>query len=273
MAKYGSKFEFNGKSSEDYGVILASVGETNSYEMGLDRSIIRGEINKYRTQVNHLGTKYADVLLFEFTIVKNPCDNANQKDMMFTRSEIRNINAWLTGPEIPKILHFYDSDEYVDYFAIISNVTDNAIGDKIYSLTFSVTCDSPFGYSELITKTISSTSSMTSTITNLSDDISNYVYPIITITPNVTGTVTIKNTTDEEQSISISVKKGLEITVNCKLQTFYDSIGLLDLADIGLSDEFDIYIPRLLCGDNSITITGNCSATFKYRYPKKVGAY
>ena len=272
MAKYGSKFEFDGKSSEDYGIVLASTGVSNSCEMGLDRTIIRGEMNKYRSQANHLGAKYSDVLSFDFTVIKNPC-NKNPNDLLFTRSEIRNINAWLTGPEIPKILHFYDSDEYVDYFAIISNVTDNAIGDKIYSLTFSVMCDSPFGYSELITKTISSTSSTTSTITNLSDDISNCVYPIITITPNVTGTVTIKNTTDEEQSISISVKKGLEITVNCKLQTFYDSIGLLDLADIGLSDEFDIYIPRLLCGDNSITITGNCSATFKYRYPKKVGAY
>lgn len=273
MAKYGSNFEFNGKSSDEFGVVLASIGETDTYEMGLGRSIIKGDMNKYRSQIHHLGTKYSNVLSFDFTIIKNPCDQNNQTDMLFSRDEIRKLNAWLTGPEMPKLLHFNDSDEYIAYFGIITDVKNDALGDKIYALTYTVTCDSPFGYSDLINTTINCPSSTTTTITNSSDDINHPIYPVITITPNVTGSIVITNNTDDGSSITISAKKGLKITINCQLQMFYDDIGLLDLDDIGLSDESDIYIPRLLYGDNSITIDGNCSVTFTYRYPKKVGAY
>lgn len=275
MAKYGISFEYDGKSSNDFGVILASIEKNQEFEMGLTRDVIKGGMNKYRNQVNHLGSKYSDVLVFDFTIVKNTC-NKNPGDLLFTRSEVRQINAWLTSPEFPKLLHFNDSDEYIAYFAIITDVTDGAIGDKVYSLTYTVTCDSPYGYSDLITKTVENSSSTSSTsfvVSNTSDDLVNPVYPMITITPHSTGIISIKSNTDSEKVLTITAKKELDITINTRLQMFYDSVGLLDFEDIGLSDESDIYIPRLLQGDNNFTVTGDCAVTFSYRCPRKVGAF
>lgn len=276
MAKYGTSFEYNGKSSDDFGIILASIGENDEFAMGLNRDVIRGSLNKCRSQVNHIGTKYSDVLSFPFSIIKNPCSHDGQEEMLFTRSEVRQINAWLTSPEFPKLLHFNDSDEYIAYFAIITDVTDGAIGDKVYSLTYTVTCDSPYGYSDLITKTVENSSSTSSTsfvVSNTSDDLVNPVYPTITITPHSTGIISIQSNTDSGKILTITAKKELDITINTRLQMFYDSVGLLDFEDIGLSDESDIYIPCLLQGDNNFTVTGDCAVTFSYRCPRKVGAF
>ena len=271
MAIYGKSFTYNGKSSDDFDIFLASVNTISSYEMGLDQSMIVGEMNKYRNHQNYNGVKYNDVLSFEFSIVKNPC-NDSENNMSFTRKDVREINKWLTGCKYPSVLHFNDDDEYIDYICLITSVDNESFGGDIIELKYTATCIAPYGYSEIKTFEKNITSSSTFQIENNSDEVNDYVYPIITITPNETGEIQLKNS-DDNAALTINSKKKLAITINCELQQFYDEIGLLSFEDLSITDISSIYIPRLKYGTNNFTVIGNCSIKFEWREPRKVGAY
>lgn len=277
MAVYGTDFLFNGRSSSEFGVVLNSKEVIESYEMGLERSIISGDINRYRTQVNHMGTKYNSVLSFEFSIIKDPCTYHND-DLFFTRQEIRRINAWLTSPQFPTLLYFPDDEEDIYYYGIITSVDSNVVNTKVYMLTFQVTCNAPWGFSSA--KIIESAYdeeeeniNRTIVLTNDSDDTQLYVYPTITIVPHVTGIVTITNNSDnlENKTLSINVLEEDAVYINCRLCTFKTLSGVLSLEDLGIQDVGNIYIPRLIYGDNNISLSGNADFTFTWREPRKVG--
>lgn len=316
MAKTGSSFEFNGTSSDIYGVVLCALDPIDEYEMGLARSPITGGLNRFRTRVNSLGASYDDVLQFDFTIMKNPCNLHSQNDALFTRREVRELNAWLTSPELPKLLKFEDDEnDEVYYFATITEVESGAIGSKLYELTYTVTCDSPFAWSPLYLYQYDpddpdADENGIIKLKNDSDCYEDYIYPIIHIYPNETGNLTIKNITDDNQSLTIAMRRDISITIDCQLQTFIDDTGVIDLDDLLVAnqveeepqdieqdpvespwgnpssgsqetsssgsidpyDEFDIYIPRLLYGVNKIQIEGDAIVTFQYRTARKVGA-
>lgn len=91
MAIFGKYFEFNGKSSEDFGLMIASFDLIDSIPMGLERNVNIGEMNYYRLKPNHFGAIYTNPLQFTVTVVKDP-DSSERN--FFTRSEISKINAW-----------------------------------------------------------------------------------------------------------------------------------------------------------------------------------
>ncbi len=64
------EFEFNGQSSCEYGVIVASIEENDTLE---SRSLILGQKNKFRAKENHFGTTYDQNYSFKITLLKNPC--------------------------------------------------------------------------------------------------------------------------------------------------------------------------------------------------------
>lgn len=270
MAIYGKSFIFNGQSSDMYNIILASFRLPDTFEMGLSRSLITGEMNKYRTSRNYNGWKYSDVLQFEFSIIKDPCKT---NDITFSRKEVRDINRWLLGSDIPSVLSFADDDdEPVEYICNITNVEDDLAQGKIAELRYSVECNSPYAYTPVQTFVYDVSDSLTFDLNCDSDEVNGYVYPIITINPKSSGVVIVTNN-EENRCISIDAKRSLPIHINCQLQQFYDDIGLLDFSDLGLEDESDIYIPRLKSGNNIFSVTGNCTIKFSFRCPRKVGAY
>lgn len=274
--KTGTTFLYDGKLSSEYGVIVGGSGSSDSYEMGLDRSIVTGDLNRFRTQVNHIGTKYSNVLTFSFSIVKDPCQFHND-DMYFTRQEIRNLNAWLTSQEFPKVLYFPDDEEDIYYFAIINSVDSNVANTKVYMLTYEVTCNAPWGFSALKEESSIVDNNILERniiINNTSDDVYNYIYPIIEIEPHSSGTITIMNNSDESSngnSISINVLEGDTITIDCRLCSFTSLSGAISLVDLGFTDVGNIYIPKLIYGTNNIFLSGDADFTFKWREPRKVG--
>lgn len=270
MAIYGDSFTYNGVSSTEYDVVLASIDNISTYEMGLSQSLIVGDMNKYRNRQNYNGRKYNDVLSFQFSIVRTPYVDGKQQ--YFTRADIRKINKWLTGADAPCVLHFDDDEEYIDYICLITDVDNTAYDGRIVELKYSVTCNAPYGYSEMQSIEMTVSSSENIRIVSNSDEINGYIYPKITINPTSTGEIQLKNT-DENAVIIINAKKSLPITINCELQQFYDDIGLMSFEDLGITDISDIYIPRLKYGDNNFTVIGNCSIKFEWREPRKVGAY
>lgn len=280
MAIHGKYFEYNGKSSKDFGIMVGVFNSTSDdIPMGLTRSVNRGEMTKYRYRANHYGATYDDVLEFELGIIKDPC-KFNGNDMKFSRSEIRAINAWLTSPQFPKLFHMidYDSDilrdDYVDYFCTITDVTATGAGD-IFTLTYTLTCDSPFGYSEAKTHFIQKSDSVDAlfTVLNESDDLENYVYPTLKVIPTADGEVRVENLTDGGV-LTIQAIANLTIYIDSsKLMMYDETKKLITFEDLGIDDIDNIYWFRLCHGTNEIRITGDASVEITYRECRKVGAY
>ncbi len=276
MAVYGKNFEFNGKSSSDFGIMLAGFEEISSIPLGLDREINRGESNVYRPRQNHFGATYASPLEFELSVIKNI--EEDQNDMIFSRNDIRSIAAWLTSPLYPILFHMtdYEFDAYleepIDYYVTFSSIENVVVNGEIVGLTIKATCDCPFGYSQEFSKEIPANSGIT--ITNTSDNYDGFIYPIIKINPTDNGQITISNDTEQKSITFKSKGANNAIFIDCQRLEIKDSIdSLIPLSDLGVSNPADIYFPRLLHGQNKISVKGNAKVTLTYREYRKVGAY
>lgn len=281
MDKTCKSFTYNGYSSEDFGLAFGTTdGAITEIEMGLKRSSEHSDITKYRLVPNHSGTKYDEVLEFELGIMRDPCEIIHSEDAKFTRSQISEINAWLTSPRFPQLLHFVDHDKSfkddmdVYYYATFTQVNANAFGD-IYALRYTVTCNAPFAFSNEFVHKISSTSGIETyrQIVNTSDEKEINIYPVVTINPTSTGKVKIENRT-QGKSVTIDCLRDNIVTIDNDKLRICDSTGkLIKLHDLGLDDVGSLYWFSLSYGINDIYITGDAEITISYREPRKVGAY
>ena len=311
MAQYGKSFIYNGRSSEEFGLITAGF-RVQDIPLGLSRTTMKSSMNRYRHQVNIYGVNYDDVLTFTLLLIKDPCTHAD--NMRFTREELRDLNAWLTSPISPRLFHMYDypniryesveeevevevvdeetgetttetqtvtriveideSEEEYDYFGIFTNVvvSDN----NIYALECTFECNTPYALSSEQSVVITDGSGI---VPNPSDDYEDYVYPVIRITPtadtNEPYSIRIINDSDNSKYITLkNMKTQQDITLDCRKLIVKNSDGsLISFEDLNVDVVDYIYWPRLKHGDNSFRITGDATVEFIYRYPVKVGAY
>lgn len=281
MNKFGKSFTFNGHSSTEFHLVLAAFDTQDEMEMGITRSVEHGEFAKYRSRPNHTGAVYDDVLQFDITLIKDPCYFSSQKEMEFTRREVGKLNAWLTGPQYPSLFHMEDypddttADEQVDYFVTVGEVSSTYL-NGVCGLTYTLYCDSPYGYSPEIINTLTCTTALPydDAIVNNSDELQSYEYPTLEIVPKSTGKLTWKNITDDNKSLTIDVLQDNNIYLDCRNLVPRDDTGaLITLESMGITDTGNLYWPRLCAGENHIQITGDAIITMKHREARKVGAY
>ena len=311
------QFEFNGHTSDEYGLIVTRIEENDTL---VNRSLQLGEKNKYRPKENQFGTLYGDNYSFKMGVMRNPCRNKNvvpelkngilKYDSTYTpyldngilkfsmnytadikngiiipndsdyltSNNIRIINAWLTSPQYPRLLKFIGDDyfsEEIEFFATITEVsTEHA--SLPYELTYTVTCDSQWGYTPLILckTTSSSTLPREYSIQNNSDCWEDYVYPIIKVSPKSHGIITIKNKTDNDRTMKINALKSDDFYIDCRNLKIYDiTNSIVSFEDLGIENIDDIYWPRLAYGENIFEFTGDATFEISYREPRKVGAF
>lgn len=311
------QFEFNGHTSDEYGLIVTRIEENDTL---VNRSLQLGEKNKYRPKENQFGTLYSDNYSFKMGVMRNPCRNknvvpelkngilrydptytpyldngilkfsmnytANIKNGIIipndsdylTSNNIRIINAWLTSPQYPRLLKFIGDDyfsEEIEFFATITEVsTEHA--SLPYELTYTVTCDSQWGYTPLILCKTTSSSTLTReySIQNNSDCWEDYVYPTIKVSPKSHGIITIKNKTDNDGTMKINALKSDDFYIDCRNLKIYDiTKSIVSFEDLGIEDIDDIYWPRLAYGENIFEFTGDATFEISYREPRKVGAF
>lgn len=282
MAEFGRYFTYNGKSSEDFDLMIVRFKEIDEVPLALKRTILSGETNQYRFRANHFGTKYDDVLKFEVTCMRKSaiCSTGDPDDLTFTRSELRKITTWLTEPALPSLFHMTDypntieADEQYDYFAIVSDIESTYI-NGIVALTFNITCDCPFAYSE--EKKYELTTTGTMTVVNNSDNTEGFIYPVVTIKPNAYGTISIANDRDSKSmKFQLDQTKGWSnVIIDCSKMTVVNTEGTyIPLSDLNVNDPTNVYWLRLYPGNNGITVTGSISnISITYREYRKVGAY
>lgn len=311
------QFEFNGHTSDEYGLIVTRIEENDTL---VNRSLQLGEKNKYRPKENQFGTLYSDNYSFKMGVMRNPCRNKNVVPELkngilkydptytpyldngilkfsmnytadikngiiipndsdyLTSNNIRIINAWLTSPQYPRLLKFIGDDyfsEEIEFFATITEVsTEHA--SLPYELTYTVTCDSQWGYTPLILCKTTSSSTLTReySIQNNSDCWEDYVYPTIKVSPKSHGIITIKNKTDNNGTMRINALKNDDFYIDCRNLKIYDiTKSIVSFEDLGIEDIDDIYWPRLAYGENIFEFTGDATFEISYREPRKVGAF
>ena len=105
-------------------------------------------------------------------------------------------------------------------------------------------------------------------------NLNDYVYPIVKINPNFTGTLNITNVSDDNRDINIDVYQDNEITIDCAKLQIKDASGLVDMYDLGFTSLDYIYWIRLVNGENIFSITGgDVDITFEYRECYKIGIF
>lgn len=279
----GEKNKYRPKENQ-FGTLYS---DNYSFKMGVMRNPCRNknvvpELKNGILRYDPTYTPYLDNGILKFSMnytadIKNGIIIPNDSDYL-TSNNIRIINAWLTSPQYPKLLKFIGDDyfsEEIEFFATITEVsTEHA--SLPYELTYTVTCDSPWGYTPLITYKATSSSTLTKecSIQNNSDCWEDYVYPTIKVSPKSHGAITIKNKTDNNGTMTINALKNDDFYIDCRNLKIYDiTNSIVSFEDLGVEDIGDIYWPRLAYGENIFEFTGDATFEISYREPRKVGAF
>lgn len=201
MAKECNDFTYANKKLSDFGYTARiSFDGSEDLPLGLSREIEKGETNKYRKEANQTGVKYSnDGLQFEIDIMKDPCVHTTQAEMEITRENKRLITRWLSSPHLNSQLECIDdpsSDENLLYFGLFTNIENYIIGGRVYGLKLTFTCSTPYAYTPDIIHRLSVAGDQTLILLNNDDEMSDYVYPSLSIKANQTGQVFICNLTD-----------------------------------------------------------------------------
>ena len=271
----GEKNKYRPKENQ-FGTLY---GDNYSFKMGVMRNPCRNknvvpELKNGILKYDPTYIPYLDNGILKFSMnytadIKNGIIIPNDSDYL-TSNNIRIINAWLTSPQYPRLLKFIGDDyfsEEIEFFATITEVsTEHA--SLPYELTYTVTCDSQWGYTPLILckTTSSSTLPREYSIQNNSDCWEDYVYPTIKVSPKSHGIITIKNKTDNGRTMKINALKSDDFYIDCRNLKIYDiTKSIVSFEDLGIEDIDDIYWPRLAYGEHIFEFTGDATFEISYR--------
>lgn len=245
-----ASFSYNGTSEDEIGVTI-----TTSEEF-----IGNSPIPIY------LGDKYNGKLKLQVTVIKNPC--VFNDNVYFTEKDCRWLLRELTGKkgyQWMKVI-MNDLDEDVWYKAKIQNISYERTWSRVIGIKLEFECDSFFAWTSEKNITIHAEANKPFQIYNDSDDFTRYLYPIVSISPSVSGTFVFTNITDNQATEIKNVQENETITIDSAKEIIESNMN----HDLLLND-FNLCWPKLVCGKNECITSINAIITMKYRLPRKVG--
>ena len=269
MEVYGKDWIFGNFKLSDYGLVLMSFDGASESEddLGMTRETIETFISNNPVPI-YTGEKYNDKLKPTITICKNP-DLWSDEKMYFTEKDCRQILRLLTcyrGYQWMQILDYYDDGDNIWFRSKITKVSYKKVCGRVVGIIFELECDSSYGYSIENNIRINVKSNVPFYIFNNTDDLQNYVYPLITISPSSAGNVTLINETENFSTEIKNVKENETVTIDSKNQIIYSDI----VHDLILND-FNLNWVRLLPNKNQYKLNTDAIVTFHFRVPRKVG--
>lgn len=260
----------------DYGIMLSSFdfkGESED-EIGYTISTIEEFIGDNPIPF-YLGDKHSNKIKPKITVVKDTCTSFNS-DIFLSEKECRNILRGMTGIrgyQWMKIIND-DSEDDIWFRAKIVNISSKRIGDKIAGLILDMECDAPFGWSSETLINLEFKKGQSIKIYSNTDDLRNYIYPVVSFEFKESGSFTLTNLTDNRISKIENVKVNERITIDSKNEVissyFPGSNPTAPIEHELLLNDFNLNWVRLKPDTNELVTNMDVKVTFKYRVPRKV---
>lgn len=267
MAFYGCDFTFNGVSASTMGLMIYNFGTEGQDDVDLSVGEIAGDQINGRYDTLLYGLVQNEPL--EFTLVFGADPDDIEAGTFLTRERVNTITKWLTGYQTWKVLTIDQPDMLpFHYKCMITGL--RLITDGSYPWAFSahVTCDGPFAYrAASVTTAALSGSESTITIDNTSG-LNGYYYPVVTVTGNTGGNLTIVNNTNDGRACILNgMPTGSQnILMDCRNGVLTSSAGH------NLYQYFNFNFLRLVPGINLLTATGSGTLSIECEFPVNIGA-
>lgn len=208
-------FTFNGKDLTEFDCMICCFDKPNNIETNEYPTITFNTVqNNSNDSFDLTHGTYDKALEGKISICKNTCNN---KDIYFTRDEVRNIYNWLDIRGYGKLTFsndFYENTFFEGGFTSIQPVKNNK---KIIGFELTFTSRYPYGLSEDLSYSFSLTSdNLSNEILNNSDDVKP-VYPrLLQIIPQIDGDLEIKNSLDDQVLVVKNCKQNEIIKIDCE---------------------------------------------------------
>lgn len=250
-----------------YGLIVGSFDYKGDAidEIGMSPSTIEEYVGHNPVPV-YIGQEYSKKLEFTVSLMKNPCER--QKTDYFTEKDCRAILREITGRkgyQWTKLIND-EIDDDLWYRARVNNITYERMAGKIVGIVVSFECDSIFAWSRENEITIHAKANAPFFIFNNSDDLNNYVLPVVEVHSQKANEVSITNTTDN-WTTSIKFVGDEIITMNSKLELVTTNLPSHSL----ILNDTNLHFFRILPDRNQYVSDKDVDITFKFRVPRKVG--
>lgn len=228
MSFYGKAFEYNGVSSEEFGLMTYSFdgsGETHEFASTVT---IQEDLIPSRAKPMFYGVTYEQKqeLTLEFGVNQKRLDEGRYLD----REEMSLIASWLSGHSDYKWLMIDQEDmQTVRYRSIVTSLSPIEDGGVCWGMKAVFTCDSPYGYR--IPQTYTFRLNGTKSIQLLNESSHNgYYYPRLVWEIEQAGSLIISNSSDGGRTFSLSdipqSAKKVEIDGDCQTITCTGGLNL-----------------------------------------------
>ena len=250
MSYYGKRFEYNGISSDDYNLYVASLTSSSGVESESLSKEVDVTSDKLPRGIEYIyGTQFNKNIEFKMSVIVVDCSRTS---MYLDRELCREIEKWLfTSKKFAKLKIEDDELDTIYFNAILDKPEILYLGDKCIGYTFTVVTNSPYAYANSKKINQANITNTTMVINNATDKVG-YTYPTISFKLNSGDSVSIINHSDNDREFKFTdISTDETITVDNKYQTISSS------NDLSRSANFNKKFFRLLNGRNTIEIIGD----------------
>lgn len=259
-------FEYDGQYLSDYGFIICDFNFSNgANETSSASSITFNKVSQHQGKTYSLtSTQYNECITYSFDICKNP-DLFEMEDMEITNEEYANIIRWLNRREFLDFCMINDEDYGQDlcYYQASFNMSKIKIGDRLFGIRLTMETNKPFGYGQEQVAVLSFESdSMSKILYDMSAEIGTS-YPTVIITCKSSGTLSVRNETENCNTVIKNCTAGEVITLHGNTHIIESSLASHDVCNDFNYDFFRIG-NTINNRANKITVSIPCEITVKY---------
>lgn len=253
MAFWGCSFTYDGRSCEDFDLMLADADGNTQGEGRFASSVsIVEETSPTHWKPFFYGTRFEDKL--QITLVCTLNNDRIDGHEFLTRQELSEIATWLTGHGEYKWLTVEQADlENVRYKCIVTELSILESGNEPYGVRIVATCDGPYAYQATPTTTTKELSGTLEFVIDNTSSHNGFFYPVLEFEPSAAGSLSIVNDSDNGRTFTLTDIPGSVSSIRVDNEHCLIECD----QDINLYGNCNFKFLRLKRGENSLKATGS----------------
>lgn len=254
----GMRFLYAGQDSEEFEVMLCSIGNINTETNDEETSLVTSK-SPFKDSWDLHYIENTAPLNFTLTI-------ADINGLYLDSDRQRILKRWLCKDKRYWLQVDQDDLMEVYYYCIMNNPRPVNNAKFTGGMELNVICDCGHAWSYLHKEFYETNNGVLTFDFNNVADYDNYIlYPTVIINPTKNGNISIRNNTTGDEVV---IK-------NCITNEIITIDGRSDNAETTsyrrLLDDWNKNVVELITGVNNLTLTGNFKMLFEYRMPIRVG--